>query len=73
MLSNREKLLAQKILIFIRKNKLNSYEISKQTNIAQRRLCLLLSGKRKINAIEYYRICFSLGVDLDEFYPNTKA
>lgn len=56
-----------KIKAFIDDRKISQTDLSAKTGIPTSKLCLSLSGKRRLTFVEYQVICWALGVGVDEF------
>lgn len=56
-----------KIKAYIDERSISQTDLSAKTNIAPAKLCLSLSGKRRMTFAEYQVICWALGVGVDAF------
>lgn len=56
-----------KIKAFIDDRKISQTDLSAKTGIPKSKLCLSLSGKRRLTFVEYQVICWALGVGVDKF------
>lgn len=56
-----------KIKSFIDEHNISQTDLSVKTRIPASKLCLSLSGKRRLTFLEYQVICWALGVGVDEF------
>ena len=63
-------MVGQRIKSYLEDHGIKQTFLSEKTQIPTTILSSLLSGQRKIEVMEYYRICRALGVDLLTFIAD---
>ena len=59
--------VGQKIARYIDEHDISQVDLCARTNISPSKMCLSLSGKRRMSFPEYQAICWALGVGVDTF------
>ena len=59
--------IANRIYTYVRDNKIAQNKLAAKAGLTDRQMCLILKGKRRIDADEYVRICDALCVPYDKF------
>lgn len=65
-------MLGLKIKQYLTENGIKQAFLVEKTGLSANAISDICSGKRKVDAIEYYKICTALGVDLLYFLTDGK-
>ena len=63
-------MVGQRIKTYLEDHGIKQAFLTEKTQISSSILSMILSGQRKIEVMEYYRICQALGVDLMTFIAD---
>ena len=66
-------MVGQRIKAYLTENGIKQSFLSEKTDIWDDVLSKMLSGSRKIEVMEYYRICKALKVDMTTFIAEPEA
>lgn len=66
-------MLGQKIKAYLDANGIKQTFICEKTNINKSAFTAILAGTRKIEAVEYYKICQALNVDMLTFMTDAES
>lgn len=66
-------MVGQRIKAYLTENGIKQTFLSDKTDIPNPILSAMLSGQRKIEVMEYYRICLALKVDLLTFLTDGES
>lgn len=63
-------MVGQRIKTYLEEHGIKQVFLAEKADIPPMILSVILSGQRKIEVMEYYRICRALGVDLMSFIAD---
>lgn len=66
-------MVGQRIKAYLNNNGIKQSFLSEKTDISNSILSAILAGSRKIEIMEYYRICRALNVDMLTFIVDGEA
>ena len=66
-------MVGQRIKAYLAENGIKQSYLSEKTNISAQTLAAILSGTRKLEVMEYYRICQALKVDMLTFLADGES
>lgn len=66
-------MVGQRIKAYLAENGIKQAFLVEKTNIPQPILSAMLAGTRKIEVLEYYKICSALKVDMMTFVSNGES
>lgn len=64
--------LGRSIRAFMRENGINQTFVAERLGVTESTLSRILSGNRKLTAIEYFNLCDAVRVDLSYFWEEIK-
>ena len=66
-------MVGQRIKLYLEEHGIKQSFLSEKAQIPAMILSTILSGQRKIEVMEYYRICTALGLDMMTFIADGEA
>ena len=66
-------MVGQRIKAYLAENGIKQSFLSEKTDISAQTLAAILSGTRKLEVMEYYRICQALKVDMLTFLADGES
>ncbi len=60
-------MLGERIGEYIKRSGMKQKAIAERAGMSMQQMSDICNGRRRIEAVEYFRICEALGVDLDYF------
>ncbi len=66
-------MVCQRIKAYLAENGIKQSFLSEKTDISAQTLAAILSGTRKLEVMEYYRICQALKVDMLTFLADGES
>ena len=66
-------MVGQRIKAYLTENGIKQVFLVEKTGISPQKLIAILSGKRKLKVMDYYRICQALNVDLLTFIAEGES
>jgi transcriptional regulator with XRE-family HTH domain len=66
-------MVGQRIKAYLTENGIKQSFLSEKTDISAQTLAAILSGTRKLEVMEYYRICQALKVDMLTFLADGES
>lgn len=66
-------MVGQRVKAYLTENGIKQSFLSEKTGISAQTLAAILSGSRKLEVMEYYRICQALKVDMLTFLADGES